>query len=63
MSDPIHPGLTLTVTETSRLLRISRAAAYELVHSGALHSIRVGRRILVPRLALNEFLTHAGGNQ
>jgi len=44
--------LTLTVEEAGELLGISRAFAYELVARGELPSLRLGRRLLVPRRAL-----------
>jgi excisionase family DNA binding protein len=44
--------LTLTVEEAASLLGISRAFAYESVHRGDIPSIRLGRRILIPRAAL-----------
>jgi excisionase family DNA binding protein len=44
--------LTLTVEEAASLLGISRAFAYESVHRGDIPSIRLGRRILIPRTAL-----------
>jgi excisionase family DNA binding protein len=44
--------LTLTVEEAASLLGISRAFAYESVHRRDIPSIRLGRRILVPREAL-----------
>jgi excisionase family DNA binding protein len=48
--------LTHTVPETARLLGISRGAAYEGVASGEIPSIRIGRRLLVPRVALRRML-------
>ena len=48
--------LTLTVTETSKLLGISRGLAYEQVRKGILPSIKCGRRILVPKAALMKML-------
>lgn len=48
--------LTLTVEEAARLLGISRALGYELVARGEVPSIRLGRRIGVPRLALDTLL-------
>jgi excisionase family DNA binding protein len=48
--------LTHTVAETARLLGISRGAAYEGVASGEIPSIRIGRRLLVPRAALSRLL-------
>ncbi len=44
--------LTLSVPEAAKLLGISRALAYELVTRGELPSLRLGRRIVVPRVAL-----------
>lgn len=42
----------LTVDETGRWLRIGRRRAYELVRSGDLPSVRLGRSIRVPKRAL-----------
>jgi excisionase family DNA binding protein len=44
--------LTFTVEEAGAALGISRALAYELVARGQLPSLRLGRRIVVPRRAL-----------
>jgi excisionase family DNA binding protein len=44
--------LTWTVTEAARLLGISRASAYEAAHRGELPVRVIGRRMLVPRVAL-----------
>ncbi len=49
----------LTVDEAARLLRISRGLAFAAVRSGDLPSIRIGRRILVPRRALEEVIRGA----
>ena len=51
--------LTLTVEEAARLLGISRALGYELVARGQLPSVRLGRRIVVPRRALDALLDAA----
>jgi excisionase family DNA binding protein len=48
--------LTLTVEEAARLLGISRALAYELVARGEIPSLRLGRRIVIPRHALDVLL-------
>ena len=48
--------LVLTVEEAAGLLRISRGLAYEMVRSGRLPSIRLGRRLLVPRSAPERML-------
>jgi len=44
--------LVYTVAEAGKLLGISRAFAYELVARGELPVIRLGRRRLVPKVAL-----------
>ena len=48
--------LTLTVSETARLLGISRGLAYEMVRTGELPSVRFGKRVLIPRRALEKLL-------
>lgn len=47
---------TYTVEEVSVLLRIGRSAAYEAVRTGQIPSLRIGRRLLVPRAALEQLL-------
>jgi len=54
--------LVFTVAEAGELLGISRAFAYELVARGELPVIRLGRRCLVPKVALLA-LVGAGGSQ
>lgn len=48
--------LTWTVTEAAQLLGISRASAYEAAHRGELPVRVIGRRMLVPRVALLRLL-------
>jgi excisionase family DNA binding protein len=48
--------LTLTVVETAALLRISRNTAYALISQGRIPSIRLGKRVLIPRKALDTLL-------
>jgi excisionase family DNA binding protein len=50
----------LTVTEAAAYLRISRGSAYEAARRGQLPTIRLGRRLLVPRAALNRMLDLVG---
>lgn len=50
--DEPAPRLVLSVPEAADLLGISRALGYELVARGELPSLRLGRRIVVPRAAL-----------
>ena len=50
-SQPVTP-LALSVREAARLLGISPAHAYELAARGVLPTLRLGHRIVVPRVAL-----------
>ncbi len=56
--------LTLSVEEAAHLLSISRGLAYELARSGQLPVVRLGRRLLVPKVALERMLaqTKTSGN-
>ena len=49
-------ALVLTVPQAAHLLGISRTHAYELVARGELAHVRLGRRIVVPRHALETLL-------
>jgi excisionase family DNA binding protein len=51
--------MTYTVEEAAKLLRIGRNQAYEAAKSRELPTIRIGKRILVPRVALEQMLTKA----
>ena len=48
--------LALRVEELMPILGIGRNTAYELVRSGQIRSIKIGRQIRVPRDAVIEFL-------
>jgi len=48
--------LVLSVDEARLRLGISRGLIYEAVRQGQIPSIRVGRRILIPRIALQRLL-------
>ena len=48
--------LVLTVPEDAEKLRIGLGRCYELVRCGRLRNIKVGKRILIPRAAIFEFL-------
>jgi excisionase family DNA binding protein len=47
---------TVTVEEVAQVLGVSRGSAYEGVRTGALPSLRLGRRVLVPVPALLSLL-------
>ena len=48
--------LTLSVPEVAAVLGISRAGAYELVHSASFPKVKIGKRILVPKDKFIEWL-------
>ncbi len=53
---PSMGRLVLTVDEAAYLLNISRSLAYELIARGELPALRLGRRIVIPRVMLEELL-------
>lgn len=54
LDDELPP--ILTVEQTARLLGISRGLAFAAARTGDIPSIRIGRRILVPRDRLRQML-------
>ncbi len=48
--------MTLRVGNLMPILGIGRNTAYELIRSGQIRSIRIGRQIRIPRDALLDFL-------
>ena len=55
MTETAEPQV-LSVPEAGRLLGICRDSAYAAVRNGTLPSIRIGKRIVVPRAALERLL-------
>lgn len=52
--------LTLTVDEAAAALGIGRTLAYEKCRTGELPSLKIGRRILISRVALQRMLEECG---
>ncbi len=52
----IRQCATVTVSEAALIVGIGRMAAYEAVRRGDIPSLRIGRRIVVPRAALERML-------
>ncbi len=52
--------LTLTIEEARGLLGIGRSAAYEAARRGQIPIIKIGKRLLVSRVALDRLLARAG---
>jgi excisionase family DNA binding protein len=53
----------LTVVEAAKVLRISRNGAYELARTGKLPTLRLGRRLVVPKTALLRMLESVGADR
>jgi excisionase family DNA binding protein len=58
-----HETLAVSVAETARRLGLSRQGTYQAVQRGEIPSVRVGKRILVPRSALEQLLQVGPGVQ
>jgi excisionase family DNA binding protein len=56
---PPPDRLTWSINEAAQVLGISRASAYEAAHRGELPVRVIGRRMLVPRVALLRLLNEA----
>ena len=52
--------LTLTVTEAGKVVGLGRNAAYAAARRGEIPTIRIGRRILVPKAGLKKLLNGEG---
>ena len=56
MSLVSNERLVFTVEEARRLIGLSRGLMYDAIHRGEIPSMRIGRRILIPRAALQQML-------
>ena len=56
-----NDSLVLTVGETAKLLRLSKTTVYDQIRQGSIPSIRIGKRILIPRAALMRKLEEVVG--
>ena len=53
--------LTVTVDEAAEAIGVSRVSLYNAINNGEFTSvIRIGRRILIPKAALEKLLATAG---
>lgn len=50
--------LTLSVAEVAEALGVSRRTVYDMVADGRLRALNLGRRVVIPRVALEELLGH-----
>ncbi len=53
-----YPDL-MTIADIQHLLQIGRTKAYQLVHSGELQCIRIGRLVRIPKTYLLEYLAES----
>ena len=53
-------SLVYTPRELQELLGLSRNSVYERIADGSLPSLRLGRRLVIPRAALEAWLAQAG---
>ena len=56
IEDRPEQRLTMTVEEAAVILGISRATAYDAVSRGEIPCLRIGRRILIPKVAMERLL-------
>lgn len=54
--DQLNQSLLVTVEEAARLLGIGRTTMFELISSGDVKSVRLGRRRLIARKSLESFI-------
>ena len=52
--------LTVNVPTAGKLLGVSRVTAYALARQGIIPAIRLGYRLVVPKVALERMLAEAG---
>ncbi|OGO04606.1 MAG: hypothetical protein A2Y60_01875 [Chloroflexi bacterium RBG_13_54_9] len=52
--------LTYKVAEAAKLLDLSRNSVYQACLTGQIPSLRIGKRILIPRIQLDRMLNEAG---
>lgn len=53
---PADDALLLSVVDAAKALGVSRGSLYELVNGGEIRSLQIGRRRLIPRTALVDFI-------
>ena len=58
---PTSAALSVSVDEAAQLLGVGRTTVFTLLEEGTIRSVKVGNRRLVPRKALDEFLSGDGG--
>jgi excisionase family DNA binding protein len=52
--------MTYTIGQAAKILNVGRNTAYEAAKSGQIPTIKIGKRILVPRVAFERLLAGEG---
>ena len=52
----VRPSMVYTVPEVAKMLGINRNLAYQLASKGSLPAIRLGRRLVCPKQAIDRLL-------
>ncbi|NLD46148.1 MAG: helix-turn-helix domain-containing protein [Clostridiaceae bacterium] len=55
--------LVYTVNETAQILNIGMNKAYELIQQKQIPNVRVGRKFLIPKEALEKWLANSSGDK
>lgn len=53
----------MTVLEAAKVLRIGKNKTYDLINSGRLSSIKIGGKIIVPKMCIVSFLMDTNNYQ
>lgn len=53
--------LVYTVNETAQILNIGLSKAYELIQQKQIPNVRVGRKFLIPKQSLENWLANSSG--
>ena len=54
--------ILLNAEDVAKILRISRANAYVLMHSKEIHCVRIGKRMLLPKTELLRYIEENTSN-
>ena len=55
-----YAKLTCSVSDAAKILGVSKPTMYDLIHKGTIPSVTVGRKILISRKALSDWLENGG---
>lgn len=56
----VDDALLFSIERVADVLSICRSNVFKLIGSGKLRTVKIGRRTLVPRKAIDEFLAEIG---